>query len=88
MFAASELNEGLFTNAPRLAGRPPYIEVAQRRSAEASRARGAADVNAHLHETDCFGPWLGPVRPADAIFGIAVARSIGRCDRTGVFCTP
>ncbi|KYN34747.1 hypothetical protein ALC56_11236 [Trachymyrmex septentrionalis] len=25
VFAASELNQGLFTNAPRLAGRPVYI---------------------------------------------------------------
>lgn len=78
MFAASELNEGLFTNAPRLAGRAPYIEVAQRRSVEASRVRGAVGVNAHLGGTDCFGPWPDPVRSANTIFGLVVARSTSR----------
>ena len=36
VFAASELNESLFTNAPSQAGRPSYIAV-RRRSAECSR---------------------------------------------------
>lgn len=37
VFAASELNESLFTNAPSQAGRPSYI-AERRRSAECSRS--------------------------------------------------
>lgn len=64
MFAASELNEGLFTNAPRLAGRPPYIEAAQRRSAEASRACDAATLMRTYVEPIVLGPgWVRSGRP-------------------------
>lgn len=91
----SELNQGLFTNAPRLAGRPLYIGarrrvVATRRKLRDLRPRpcSASSHNAQFPAIDCFGSCRRPGRTGTATIGIASTRSVDRCVDRCVFLTP
>lgn len=94
VFAASELNQGLFTNAPRLAGRLLYIAAcrvaATRRKLRDLRPRphSASSRNTQFRKIDRFGPWRHLVPTGTMTAGTAAARSAVRQVGRRVFSAP